>query len=408
MEQSMVKWQRKIFFLCWAAYASAYLCRTNLSIATPEIMSSFSWNKTSVGLIGSSFFGAYAIGQLINGLIGDKLNSRYFIFTGLCVSSLVNFTMGFSSSLYLMIGLWAINGFCLSMLWGPIVKTLSYWFSYEKRTKVAVWISTSMIGGYLLAWGVIGIVIAKATWRWAFWIPSGLVFMFALLWVWKMRNHPKEVGIQQELNETKHEDIKINNSSISFLQMVYKHKLWLIALACIAQGVIKDGITLWAPTFLSETQNIGQEVLSFFSLAVPIMSLFGILCAGWLNKAFNQRQNISIIVLLVCAGISCLGLYFLMNSNIYICTVLLGLASAFTYGANTLLLTLIPLKFIRYNRVSGVAGFLDFFSYVGAGLTGIVTGLVTDKFGWNGIILSWVTLAVIGIVAVCFANKTED
>ncbi|MHB8063368.1 MAG: MFS transporter, partial [Ruminiclostridium sp.] len=168
----MKKWQFKVFALCWAAYASAYLCRTNLSIALPDMMESFRWSKTSVGLIGSAFFWAYAIGQLINGYIGDKVQTRKFIFFGLGTASLINIVVGFSSNLWLVIILWAANGFLLSTLWGPIVKTISVWFSSSQRNKVAIGMSMSMIGGYLLSWGLVGIIVAFTSWSWAFWIPG--------------------------------------------------------------------------------------------------------------------------------------------------------------------------------------------------------------------------------------------
>lgn len=77
------------------------------------------------------------------------------------------------------------------------------------------------------------------------------------------------------------------------------------------------------------------------------------------------------------------------------------------YGANTILLTIIPLGFEKYNRVSAVAGFLDFNSYIGAALAGVLTGIVIDKFGWNYVILGWMGISIIGVICIILSNNND-
>ncbi len=403
------KWQRKILILCWCGYAGAYLCRTNISIALPGMMDSLGWNKTDAGLMGTMFFWAYAIGQLINGFIGDKVKTRPFIFIGLCTSAAINFFVGFSSNLVVTGLLWCINGFFLSTLWGPIVKTISLWFPKEKRTRVAVIMSVSMIGGYLFAWGIIGQVIVRVSWRWAFWIPAAVVFAYSLVWLLKMRNRPEEVGLESSSSCDHGGSVGYGEgmSKTSFSRMVLETRLWLVALTCIAQGVVKDGISLWAPTFLSDTQNLSQERVALFSLAIPMMSLIGIFGAGWLIKIFRSNEIKAIAILISGAAFTSLLLYFFLGAGAYFTVLLLSATVALMYGANTILLTIIPLNFEKYNRVSAVAGFLDFFSYMGAAAAGVVTGVIIDHLGWEYVILCWVVLAVLGIVCILSVKSTN-
>lgn len=399
MRAELKKWQCKVFILCWAAYASAYLCRTNLSIALPGMMDAFEWNKTSAGLIGSAFFWAYAIGQLVNGYIGDKIQTRKFIFFGLGTAAAINICVGFSSRLWVVILLWTLNGFLLSTLWGPIVKTISVWFSHSQRNRVAMGMSMSMIGGYLLSWGVVGTISARTSWSWAFWIPGILTAVFAFIWVLKMRNHPQEVGLKQPDAEQETEAVSAEDKSdpASLLQIIRKSKLYLVAIACIAQGIIKDGITLWTPSFLRDGFKLDQAEISLFSMVVPLVSILGILLAGWLNKIFKHREKVSVTLLLAFTGVCCMILYFLIGVSLYADIILLSLSSALMYGANTLLLTIIPLNYSSSGKVSAIAGFLDFCSYMGAALSGFLTGLIIDHAGWKYIMLLWAALAVLGI-----------
>lgn len=55
-------------------YTSFYMCRYNLSIANKPIADEFGFSKGDMGDILSAQFYAYAIGQVVNGLITDRLS----------------------------------------------------------------------------------------------------------------------------------------------------------------------------------------------------------------------------------------------------------------------------------------------------------------------------------------------
>lgn len=45
---SQQRWQKRILALCWVSYALSYLCRTNLSIALPEMTAQLHWSALCV------------------------------------------------------------------------------------------------------------------------------------------------------------------------------------------------------------------------------------------------------------------------------------------------------------------------------------------------------------------------
>lgn len=398
------------------AYVSAYLCRTNLSIVLPSMKDTFEWNNALVGLIGTAFFWCYAVGQLINGSIGDKVNPRYFIPIGLIGSSIINFLIGIFPNIYFILIVWSINGFLLSTIWGPIIRITAAWFPTKERTKVAVGLNLSMMGGYLLSWGLVGVIINYTSWRWGFFLPALFTFCYAIIFLVFMRAKPREVGgedySQSIVNK---ESIECNQSlkenqmdNLSLFQLIKKERLWLIAIACISQGVIKEGIALWTPTFLKDNYHVSQTQISLVSTFVPLVGIAGIFLAGWLNARYKERERKPLTILLIMAIISCFTLYYVIGNNIYLDVILLSLSSAIMYGINMLLLTMVPLSYARYNKASGVTGFLDFCSYLGAGLSGVLTGFIVDLFGWSIIMVFWSILAFIGIIAVSRGFSKKD
>ncbi|HOL54368.1 MAG TPA: MFS transporter [bacterium] len=378
--------KRRIFILCWCAYAGAYLCRTNLSIVVPFLIEDLGWDKGTVGLLGSIFFWVYAFGQLINGYIGDRINTKLFIFFSLLLSSVINIVLGFVVSKFIFTILWGVNGFLLSMLWGPIIRILGLWFPKEESNKIGVGISTSMFAGYLVYWGPIGQFIRNTNWRLAFYIPGILVALFSLCWLIAL--------------PSKEEKIDRESGRIPVKQLL-SPGLIFIALTCMAQGTIKESIGLWTPTILSDTARSIPD----FTMFIPIMGFSGLLSAGWLNYRFNHREEFTVLLLFSLTLISNILLFLLLGLNVYLTICLLGVSLAILYGANALLLANIPLRFVAYGGGSTVAGFLDFSSYTGSAIASIITGNLATNFSWRSVVLLWCIASLAGILSVYLSQK---
>lgn len=387
---NIISLQKKIFILCWTAYAGGYLCRTNLSIVIPDLIRELHWEKTFIGLISSLFFWAYAFGQLINGYVGDRINPRIFIFISLILSSLVNVILGLISNKFFFAVLWGINGFLLSMLWGPIIRTLGLWFSDEDNNKICFGISTSMFIGYIVYWGPIGRIIRDINWRLIFLSPGILVFLFSFYWL-------KSIPYKKE--EIKEKNLDTEKLSIKEL---FTPTLFLIATACIVQGIVKESMGLWTPIILKET--FGESIPLFISF-IPFFSLIGLFFIGQINQKNKKKEEDTVRILYLASLITCIFLFLLLGFNIFLTIILLGILSALFYGINVLLLANIPLRFTKYNTTSTVAGFLDFSSYIGSALGNIFTGILASNFGWKRIILLWGILSIVGIISTYLTSK---
>jgi sugar phosphate permease len=59
-------------------------------------------------------------------------------------------------------------------------------------------------------------------------------------------------------------------------------------------------------------------------------------------------------------------------------------------------MSVIPMGYAKINKTSAVAGFLNFSNYMGAGMSGVVTGAMSDYWGWNGILAIWIFSTLLG------------
>lgn len=394
-------WQRRVLVLCWAAYALSYLCRTNLSIALPQMTSELGWSAAKAGMIGSAFFISYGAGHLLNGLLGDKLPIKRFMTLGLLGTSLCNLLMGVFPYYGVIFVVWLINGLFLSTLWGPIVRAVAVWYAPGERNLPAVIISISSIVGYLLSWAGLGLLLTFTGWRGAFFLPGGVTLLFTL-WFWiRMNDSPQTVGLEDfSQQDAGLPETEAPKTSLTLWQLICRERLLFFCVAAIAQGVIKDGITLWEPTILTSLHDAPSELVSAASALVPVFSLLGVLASGRLMRKYYGREKKPGILLFLGTAALCLLFLLVLGKSVWIDVLFFGAISALLHGINALLLTYIPLRLSVYGRSSGVAGMFNFCAYLGAGLSGILSGFLADISGWESSILLWLVLCIIGALAV--------
>src|SRR3954462_15146707 len=78
-------------------YTSFYMCRYNLSIANSSISKEFGFTKADFGTIITTALLAYAFGQIINGLLTDKIGGKRAMLIGATGTIIMNILFGAAS-----------------------------------------------------------------------------------------------------------------------------------------------------------------------------------------------------------------------------------------------------------------------------------------------------------------------
>src|SRR5450432_4181958 len=78
-------------------YTSFYLCRYNLSLANKSIADEFHYSNSQMGQIISGALLAYAFGQIINGLIADRIGGKRAMLIGAEGTVALNVAFGAAS-----------------------------------------------------------------------------------------------------------------------------------------------------------------------------------------------------------------------------------------------------------------------------------------------------------------------
>lgn len=380
-------WQWRIVMMGWFTYASYYLGRVNLSIAIPDLRQSLNLSSQKVGLFGSGFFLAYAFGQLVSGHLGDRISPRKLVFGGMLSSVVMNLLFGSAGLWALMLAIWTINGFFQSTGWAPILKVMANWHSAEQRRKVAGIYATSYVAGNALTWILAGWLVARLSWRAAFWVPGALMGLVALAWYLLIRDTPQGAGFADAVQFSAAADKTglEENSKPSMLGALIR--FWPLVLAAVSGGMLLFALIIWVPSYFVDIHRLGIGTASTISIFFPIAGTIGTLAVSWLVAGPLCCKEIffGAVIFIVIAGL--LFLFPAVSESLLLSVTLLILVGSILYGVNTIITTILPMVFSERQGVSTAAGLIDFAFNVGAGLGGFLVGAVIDRFSWSAVFM---------------------
>lgn len=397
---------RLLFGLCWMAYFSTYLGRLNYTAGLTEIIRSEGFSKASAGLIGTGFFLAYGVGQLINGFMGDKLKPQNMIFAGLIGSALMNFCMVFLSNPLVMMVIWCINGFVQSLIWSPIVKLFSEWIPVEKQKHACVNINSSVPIGTLAAYFMTALLIYLISWRAVFFSSGVILSVVSVVWYIGITKLESKVVAIKEPTTVQNKRIEIQNkASISIIKLFALSGIIFCCFALMMQGVLKDGVTTWIPTYISEVFHLNSATSIISTTLIPIFNLGGVYLAAIINKKFFPNEVSTCVFFFTICMTSLILLRISPDNNLAYSLILFAVATTSMMAVNTMFVSVIPIYFAPYGKASTMSGILNSSAYLGGAISTFGIGALSTLLGWNTTIVIWIGCACLGIFICIMGRK---
>src|SRR3954451_6753462 len=177
-------------------YASFYMCRYNFRFATPGMVQEFGFSTFQITGMLSAWSIAYGTGQLVNGLLTDRIGGKIAMLIGAAGTILINLIFGFASfagTFATFSAIWLMNGYFQSFGAPGMIKMNAAWFRRTERgTFAGIFGFMIQLGQFainnlapvILAGLTIGTwVVAKGDWHWLFRIPPLIVAVVAILLV---------------------------------------------------------------------------------------------------------------------------------------------------------------------------------------------------------------------------------
>lgn len=380
-----------LIFLCWAAYTAAYVARLDYNASMVEILSQMGTTKEAAGTVSSFFFFAYGAGQLINGLLSKKYNTRYSVALALAASCIINLAMTFCQGIDTMKYLWFFNGVFQSVLWSSLIKTLSDNLADSKLSKAVMVMSTTVASGTFAAYGLAALFsYLSLSWTTIFYVAAALVGAVAVLWFIGMST-VKNKKHEKEATEEKAE------RKLSFTP-AFIITVAVILISAISNGFIKDGITTWVPSILKEEFGVPSSLSIIVTLLLPVLSIFGTTLVNALHKKQKDENAMNGIFYFAAIILTVLIILTLKLKSVPLTLLLFGAIACLMSAVNNVITSVVPL-YSRDKIDSGFsAGLLNTFCYIGSTLATSMLGKIADTKGWNDVFICILIFTAVSFV----------
>jgi MFS transporter, OPA family, glycerol-3-phosphate transporter len=379
-----------VLWVLWLTYGSFYFCRQNISTAVPGLQSELGYNKTEIGLVLGGLKVAYALGQLVNGQLSERVSARRLLAFGMLGSAALNVIFGFATGLYVLLFIWACNGYCQALGWTPCVRVAANWFPVSGRGRAIGILGTSYQAMAALTYVVAGWSAEKYGWRGALYIPASLLVLSAVHMLALLRESPAD----SDKPEAPARDMPVSlagASGLSVLRLTLANPaLWVLAVALFFLDACRYGFQDWGLTHLKEVQDTGVGLAALKYAVLPCGGIAGAYLTGWAtDRLFGGRRIPTLCTLLILLG--CLSLLYeeMARTSLPGTIALLVLIGFAIFGPQVLLVGTAPADFAQRGTAAAAAGFVNSMGYLGAFVGDQVTGYLVQNYDWRSAILFW-------------------
>ena len=382
-----------IGLLCSISYLAVYVARNVLSTVTPQMVEGGEFTKEYIGEISSLFFIFYALGQLLNGFLGDKIKARYMLSVGLLLAGVINLVFPYILHLTGIARLaYGVTGFFLSMIYAPMTKLVAENTMPEYTTKCSLGYSLASYLGSPTA----GAISAILSWRSVF-VTSSIALVVMAVICFASIFYLEKSGVvihnrYKELREAKKEKRRFLDGA----KILVKRRILLFALISMLTGVVRTTVVFWLPTYFSEYLGYAPKTsAAIFTVATLAISLTVFLSVA-VYKLFKQNLYSTVLVTFLASALFFLFVYLVEQPIINIIFIVLGVMSA--NAAATMLWSMYCPSLHDTGMVSAATGFLAFIGYVASSLSSTLFANAATTIGWGNLILVWSGLMALGVI----------
>lgn len=366
-------------------YMISYITRINYGAVIVEMERATGFSKSLLSMAVTGSFVTYGAGQVISGICGDRISPKKLVSCGLALTVFMNLLIPVCKTPYQMLPVWCINGFAQSFMWPPIVKLMTTLLHAEDYKKVTTQVSWGSSLGAIFVYLVSPLLISLWGWKSVF-IFSAVCGM-CVFFIWNKYSYEIDLSDIESKSKT-------NNKT--GLRIFFTPIFIGIILAIILQGMLRDGVTTWMPSYIADTYNLSNTISILTGVILPVFGLACISAASVLYRKLFKNPLVCAGVFFAVGAVSSLLLRIFTGSNAAFSVLFSALLTGCMHGVNLILICMIPPFYKKYGIVSTVSGVLNACTYIGSAVSTYGIAVISENFGWNYTLLIWFLIAALG------------
>lgn len=378
---------KKLIIIFTFTYMISYVTRINYGAVILEMQYATQISKSLLSMALTGSFITYGVGQIISGICGDKISPKKLMSLGLACTVLMNCLIPICSNAYQMLIVWCLNGFAQAFMWPPLVRIMAVLLTEDDYKLATVRVTWGSSFGTIAVYLISPLIISFLSWKWVF-IFSAICGAVMLL-IWNMY----AIDIPKESKKEKSNTIPIYK--------IITPVILGVMLVIILQGMLRDGVTTWMPSYISDIYNFSNEVSILSGVILPLFSILSLEIAAWLYRKIFKNPLMCSAMIFATGTFAAFALVILTGKNAIFSIFSCALLTSCMHGVNLMLIGMLPAFFKKTGCVSTVSGLLNACTYIGSAISTYGIAVISENFGWNSTLLIWLFIAILG-TTICF------
>ncbi|MEO2076831.1 MAG: MFS transporter [Bacillus sp. (in: firmicutes)] len=378
MEKQNSRYRWVVFATVLFAYGLIVSQRTAPGLISDQLMKDFSLTASTIGLLTSIQFFAYAGLQIPIGILSDRFGPNFFLVIGALLNGIGTLIYSVAPNEYVLLFARFLAGIGDATIWVNLVLILSQWFKVNEFVRLLGFAGMTGSLGFLLATVPYSAWIAEAGWRTPFFTTGIVLVLAGILLYYVLVRKPKQLFKDEGTKVVKPK--KEREKTLVLLRRIFSDRQAWATFLCHfgVVGTYVGFIGSWAVPYGMHVYGMSRSGSSQLIMIGLVGALLGAPLTSWISSRVDSIKRPYIVVHLLVL-VSWISFLILNGKPSYPLLVLIFFVIGYGNGASALTFAVVRKSFdIKVvGVVSGVANTGGFLSAV---LLPGIFGKVLDHF----------------------------
>ncbi len=281
--------------LCFFACLICYLDRISISVAVIAMQEQFGWSETTKGVVLSSFFIGYMLGQIPGGVLANRFGGKITLAIAVIWWSAFTFLTPLAAlvSMSALLSTRFLMGLGEAGLFPSVFNLFSRWTPLSQRSRFATLVMSGAPLGNVFGLALSGWLATQFGWQSIFYVFGLLGIVWAAAWIpWTCNDPQKHPRITQaELDLLGHgQAINAIPGAVPWRRLLSQPAVWALMVNGFCSAWTLYVLLGWLPSYFHRVHNMNVMRSGFYA-AAPWLTMFILVnVGGWIADRLIKRK----------------------------------------------------------------------------------------------------------------------